>query len=259
MAMDVVAGTDPVRSRGWELQLARPRKHSLREYRVAVWPTDELAPVSSEVADRAQHVADVLAKVGATVSDRARPPFEAFGLTLKDTLDTYHSLLWGVLCMGLPDELYEATKAEVPTLARDDHSVRATSIRCASQDHRTWGFHNNRRFLIRQAWAAFFEQWDILVCPQMPTTAFPHDHGPYFDRTISFDGRTINNLDQINWAGLITVAHLPSTVFPTGPSIEGLPIGLQAVGREFDDYVTIDFCRLMAAEIGGFVAPPGYE
>ena len=60
------------------------------------------------------------------------------------------------------------------------------------------------------------------------------------------------------WAGTITVAHLPSTVFPTGPSRAGLPIGLQAVSAEFNDYITIDFARLMAQEIGGFQPPPNF-
>ena len=60
------------------------------------------------------------------------------------------------------------------------------------------------------------------------------------------------------WAGLMTVSYLPSTVFPTGPSLAGLPIGLQAVGAEYDDLITIDFTRLLAEEIGGFAPPPGY-
>ena len=60
------------------------------------------------------------------------------------------------------------------------------------------------------------------------------------------------------WAGIITVAHLPSTVFPTGLSRGGLPIGLQAVSAEYNDYITIDFARLMADEIGGFQPPPNF-
>ena len=46
---------------------------------------------------------------------------------------------------------------------------------------------------------------------------------------------------------------------PCGFTAAGLPIGLQAVGREFDDYLTMDFCRLLAQEIGGFVAPPDFS
>ena len=73
------------------------------------------------------------------------------------------------------------------------------------------------------------------------------------------DNEEQDYFQQLFLAGTITVAHLPSTVFPTGPSSAGLPIGLQAVGAEFNDYTCIDFARLLAEEIGGFVAPPGFD
>ena len=72
------------------------------------------------------------------------------------------------------------------------------------------------------------------------------------------DGVTQPYFQQLFWAGLTTVAYLPSTVFPTGSSAEGLPIGLQAVGSEYQDRTCIEFARLMAEETGGFVAPEGY-
>ena len=72
------------------------------------------------------------------------------------------------------------------------------------------------------------------------------------------DNELQDYFQQVFWSGMITVGHLPSTVFPTGPSSEGLPIGLQAAGAEFNDYITIDFTRLLARELGGFVAPPGF-
>ena len=78
-------------------------------------------------------------------------------------------------------------------------------------------------------------------------------------RTLTVDNEPQDYFQQIFWAGVITVAHLPSTVFPTGPSKEGLPIGLQAVGAEFHDYHTINFARQLADEIGGFVPPPGFD
>ena len=78
-------------------------------------------------------------------------------------------------------------------------------------------------------------------------------------RTLNVDNESQDYFQQIFWAGVITVAHLPSTVFPTGPSKVGLPIGLQAVGAEYNDFLTIDFTRQIAEEIGGFVPPPGFE
>jgi amidase len=41
-------------------------------------------------------------------------------------------------------------------------------------------------------------------------------------------------------------------------SSAGLPIGLQAVGGEYQDRTCIEFSRLMSEEFGGFVPPPGY-
>jgi Asp-tRNA(Asn)/Glu-tRNA(Gln) amidotransferase A subunit family amidase len=107
---------------------------------------------------------------------------------------------------------------------------------------------------------ALFGEWDILICPQMPTTAFPHDQSmPMTARTIRIDNADHPYFQQIYWAGLTTVAYLPSTVFPTGPSREGLPIGLQAVAAEFADHTCIDFARLLARETGGFVPPPEFS
>ena len=94
--------------------------------------------------------------------------------------------------------------------------------------------------------------------PISATTAFAHDHSPALQRTLKVNGEPQPYFDQVFWAGIATVAYLPSTVFPTGVSADGLPIGLQAIGAEFDDATTIEFARLMAREIGGFAAPPGY-
>ena len=85
---------------------------------------------------------------------------------------------------------------------------------------------------IRVAWRAFFEDWDILVCPQMATPAFEHDHSERFTRSLKVGTEDQPYFQQLFWSGLVIGAYLPSTVFPTGPSAEGLPIGVQAVGRE---------------------------
>jgi amidase len=253
LELGIVAGADPLNARGWKLDLPRPAKRSLAEYRVAVWPSDERAPVATEIADRAQQLADRLARLGATVSDTARP---AVDLDLSH--QTYLYMLNGVMAAGIPEEQFRATLAHVATLDPDDHSQQAVMARSAVQHHRDWlRFHNGRERL-RQAWRAFFDEWDILICPQMATPAFAHDHRPFEARTITVNNEVQPYFQQLFWAGTITVAYLPSTVFPTGPSRDGLPIGLQAVGAEYDDFVCIDFARLLAQEFGGFVPPPGY-
>ncbi|MCP5184235.1 MAG: amidase [Pseudomonadales bacterium] len=252
VALDVVAGARSTDRAGWRLHLPRPVKTSLAEYRVAIMPTHELAPVSAEMADRVQKIGETLARLGAKVSDKARPAVD-----LAAAFDTYNSLLWGVMAAGLSDEEKAENRRRRAAIGQPD-SIGDRLAHYSVQEHGEWLVHNNRRFHLRRAWEAFFADWDILICPQMPTDAFPHDHGDYLERTLMIDNTPTDYFQQIFWAGMITVAHLPSTVFPTGPSRAGLPIGLQAVSAEYNDHITIDFARLLAREIGGFTPPPAF-
>ncbi len=254
MAMDVIAGPDPLHAPGWKLDLPRPDKASLKDYRVALWPSEARAPVATEIADRVQAVGDLLAGHGATVSDTARPRVD---VATSHLIYTY--MLNGVMAAGMPDDAFAETAARVAALDPDDDSGEAMMARAAVQQHRDWVRYNNGRETLRLAWREFFRDWDILICPQMATTAFPHDHQPFEARTLSVDNEQQPYFQQVFWAGLVTVAYLPSTVFPTGPAQDGLPIGLQAVSAEFNDHTCIDFARLLGRELGGFAPPPGYS
>ncbi len=254
LSMDLVAGAGPLDAPGWKLDLPRPTKTKLSEYRVALWPTDDSAPVSRAMADRVQMVGDTLAKLGATVSDTARPDF-----TMEEAMRVYLYMLNGVMAASMPESHIEATQKVVDGLDPNDNSREAILARSTVQKHSEWLSENNTRDKLRFAWREFFGDWDILICPQVATTAFPHDHAPFSQRTLTVDNAEQPYFQQLFWAGVITGSYLPSTVFPTGPAEDGLPIGLQAVSAEYNDYITIDFARLMADEIGGFVPPPGFE
>jgi amidase len=254
LCMDLVAGANHLNAPGWQLHLPRPTKQSLADYRVAIWANDERAPVSQEISDRAQAVAERLAALGATVSDTARPEFD-----IDRGYTNYLYMLNGVMAARMPEDEFKATQQQVAALDPSDDSVEAQMARAAVQHHRIWLRGNHFREHLRMVWRAFFNDWDILICPQTATTAFPHDHSPMESRTLIVDNEAQDYFKQLFWAGIITGGYLPSTVFPTGPSPEGLPIGLQAVGAEFNDYQCIDFARLMADEFGGFQPPPGYE
>ncbi len=253
LAMGLLAGPEPLDRRGWQLHLPAPAKRSLAEFRVAIWPTDDAAPVAQEVADRVVALGEMLAKQGARVSDAARPEID-----VRRSHATYMRLLHPIMTAGLPRERFEQMRAAAAHLDPEDSSFEAQSARAAVASHRDWLSANNARERLRYAWRAFFEEWDILICPQTATPAFPHDHEPFETRTLAVDGEERPYFEQLFWAGLVTAPYLPSTVFPTGPSLDGLPIGLQAVGAEYDDLLTIEFARLVAREIGGFQAPPRY-
>lgn len=251
LALRVVAGKS-IWPSGWRLDLPAPTKTRLAEFRVAVWPSDDMAPVDDEIADRARLVAQALRDAGATVSEVARPDID-----LRHAHETYRNLSYSVAFASVPPEEYERNRRDAERYAPDDTSDRAVSARSMVLSHADWMRADARRGRLRLRWAEFFRAWDILICPQMAVPAFEHDHTtPIEQRTVLVNGEPQAYWTQAFWSGLVTAPYLPSTVFPTGLSRHGLPIGLQAVGGAYQDYRTIDFTRLLAEEIGGFQRPP---
>jgi amidase len=254
LALDVAAGPDRFRSPGWTLTLPPPKVRELQDLRVAIWPAEASMPTAGEISDRVQEVGEVLARTGAAVSDRARPE-----LLPRDSHNTYLSLLGASGLTNLPDDYYAMTQGWEADLDASDETPLAVLTRARVMDHRSWSDHNEARTGYRLNWRAFFEDWDVVICPVSATVAFEHDHRPKLDRILTVDGAQTTHYEHYFWVGLATVAYLPSTVFPTGLSDDGLPIGLQIIGPEYGDRTTIEIAKLISRELGGFRAPPGFS
>jgi amidase len=77
---------------------------------------------------------------------------------------------------------------------------------------------------------------------------------------LNVDGKNYPWMDTLRaWGGVATVPGLPATAAPIGLSQEGLPIGVQIIGPEFEDRTSIRFASLLAREFGGFIPPPGFS
>ena len=250
LALDVMAGPTDRESIGWRLNLAPAEVDSLKHLRVAIWPTDELAPVCHDIEKKVYEVAALLENAGATVSDTARPDFDA----LKSH-HTYLSLLQATMASGQPAERIAEIQAFVDQLDPADNSTEAVIARASVMSHREWIRHNFRREKFRRAWDEFFQEWDVLICPQQIVPAFPHDHSPFGQRTLNVDGEERPYGEGIFWSGLSNHVYLPSTAFPVGFASDGLPIGLQATCGPYRDYRCIEIARLITNELGGFVPP----
>jgi amidase len=253
LALDIVAGPDRFRSSGWKLVLPPPKARTLRDLRVAIWPKEDFVPTSAEISDRAQEVGEVLARAGAVVSDLARPE-----ISPRESHNTYLSLLASAGLVNLPDEYYSVTQRAAAELDANDESSLAVLARARVLDHRSWSDHDEARTNYRLGWRAFFNDWDVVICPISATTAYAHDHRPKHERVLAVDTARTSHYEHYFWVGLATVAYLPSTAFPCGLSRDGLPIGLQIIGPEYGDRTTIEVARLIAQELGGFQAPPGF-
>lgn len=254
LALDVVAGPDRFQSSGWRLALPPPRARTLRGLRVAIWPMEDSVPTSAEISDRVQEVGEVLARAGAIVSDLARPEIPP-----RESHHTYLSLLGSAGLFNFPDEYYSLGQRAAAELDAHDESPLAVLTRARVLDHRGWSDRDEARTNYRLRWRAFFNDWDVVICPISATTAYNHDHRPKHERVVAVDTARTSHYEHYFWVGLATVAYLPSTAFPCGLSRDGLPIGLQIIGPEYGDRTTIEVARLIAQELGGFQAPLGFR
>ena len=77
---------------------------------------------------------------------------------------------------------------------------------------------------------------------------FPHmQAGERWERMMSVNGTPQPSTTQMFWAGYSGMCFLPSTVAPVGLTKEGLPVGVQIVGPQYGDLLTIRFAQLINA------------
>jgi amidase len=254
VALAAMAGPDPIDGAGWRLELPKPRHERLADFRVAVLLSVPHAEVDRAVQDGIQSVADRLAKAGAKVSDSARPAL--------DTLEVdrlFRRLLMAAMSGRLPDDAFRANLEKVAALDPSDMSGAAQSLRAATLHHRDWLVGNEARHRMRLAWAEFFRDWDVLLCPPVTTTAFPHNHeGDPFSRSLTINGKARPMGEQLFWAGYAGLFYLPATVAPATLSPAGLPSGVQIIGPQYGDYTCLRLARLLEREHRAFVPPPGF-
>ncbi|MET7700738.1 amidase [Streptomyces sp. NPDC005485] len=252
LLLDVMAGPDPLTfGVAHNVKLPPPRHERLGDFRVLVLEEHPFIPTGSAVRAGVNRVAGALAAGGARV-ERHSPllpdPSEAATL--------YTQLLFSSTVARFPVEAYEQLQIHAAGLSTEDRSLDAARLRGMVFSHRDWIEANSRRELHRHGWRQLFAEFDAVVCPITPTPAFPHDHNPDpLGRRLDIDGVGYPYFDQLVWAGVATMPGLPATAVPTGPSPEGLPVGVQLIGPMFEDRTPLRLAELLEQEIGGFQMP----
>jgi amidase len=255
IALAAMAGPDAIDGAGYRLTLAPSRKTKLREFKVAVMRDDRNAEVDAKVQQRIDALVTFLKKQRVKVSEEARPDIET-----DHAQRVYIALLRGATSGRQSDQDFANNMKLARELPRDDESYRARMARANVMSHREWLGYNEERHRMRLKWAAFFEDYDLLLCPAASTTALPHDQkGERWQRTIPVNGKQVPTTDQLFWAGYSGVAFLPSTVAPIGLAADRLPVGIQIVGPQYGDRTCIAFAQLLEREFQAFAPPPGYE
>ncbi len=175
-----------------------------------------------------------------TVLERTLPVFEALGCSVTRTapdLDGADNVFrtlraWMFLARGRAD--YEQHRARMKdTLAWNIEQGMALTASDVAQAE------IERSALIARC-ATFFEDHDFLLCAAAQVPPFPIEQ----EWVTHINGVAMETyLDWMSVCCAITVTGLPAISVPAGFTDDGLPIGLQIVGRRWDDAGVLALAR----------------
>jgi amidase len=256
LLLDVIAGPDPLEAgKAYRLALPPSRHNELKSFRVLLIDTDPVMPTNTAVRGAIEKLAGQLGSAGVAVT-RESPLLPDFAASSR----LYMRLLMSFLAGSFQPEAYAGVQAAVAKLSPDDVSLPAERLRGIALSHRDWVFADGGRARLRAQWRELFRNFDAVICPIMPTPAYPHDHSlDQETRRIDIDGKDYVYPDQLAWPGIATLPGLPSTAIPLGLSPEGLPVGVQIVGPWLEDRTPLKLAELIEREFGGFVPPPMFD
>jgi amidase len=251
LAMSLMAGPDP----GFPdappvpFELQPPREAA--SLRVAWADAFGGYPVSGETADAVRQVAARLEAAGARV-ERAAP----VGVDPVDALTTWGEINGFETSIALP--AYARVPMRYGAFAHFGAGpwTRGLMRGMALDPHRY--FHAlTRRDAHSGAMEGFLSGYDAWICPVAAVPAITHRRT---GAPVMVDGRrTSYSMALGPWCCLTAMTGNPVVILPAARSAEGLPIGIQVVGRRWDDAGVLAVARAIERLTGGFEPPPGLE
>jgi amidase len=198
----------------------------LNRLRIAFAPTFPGFPVAAEMREAVEEFAERLSAQGAVVEEAALPQ-----------VDFQQELASAGALIGMMMGAFQPEEQERPTTLA--HYLEALDIRERSI----------------AAWEQFFEKWDVLLCPPSMMTAFPHCEP---GAPLSVDGQEVSYWMVSAHSTVFNYTGHPAVVLPYKLDRDGLPLGIQMVGKRWSESRLLAMAKVLSEVTGAFQRPPGY-
>ncbi len=107
------------------------------------------------------------------------------------------------------------------------------------------------RDLLKTRFLHQMERHAIWLCPVAPMPAFRHG-----EREWTIEGTRVHYLDAWRYTAWFNLLQNPGVSVPVTSSAEGLPIGVQVVGRPWEELTALAVARVIEQSRGAWQAPP---
>jgi amidase len=218
---------------------------ALRGLQVAWYADDGIAPVTDQTRNAVAAAAKALGDADLEVSE-AKPPGISRGTSL-----------WIDLFSGaVTEQLREFYRGR-----EDEAGPQVSPYLCDREDEANLEGKINKAervaaaVLEREQWREDLLQWmettPLILAPVGATPAF--EHGA---QRVEVNGQSISVFRAFGYSQTFNVFGLPSVVVPAGRTAEGLPIGVQIVGRPFEEQTVLAAAAVIEEALGGWQLCP---
>jgi Asp-tRNA(Asn)/Glu-tRNA(Gln) amidotransferase A subunit family amidase len=243
LMLNILAGFDPSDPMSVPLPFRahRSSKEKNERWRRVMWYTDDgISPVTEATRRTVERAARALAGLGYEVEER-RPR------GLEHAFDLWFVWLGFAGVSGLL-KLYEGKEELMgPLMQALGHITGKQSI-TLEQYMEAW----QERDKLRASVVNEMMESPIILAPVVATPAFEHTHEGGFE----IEGQQVEYLKAFSYSQAYNLLGFPVVVVPCGRSPEGLPIGVQVVGRPYEEEDVLVTAALLEEALGGYERPP---
>jgi Asp-tRNA(Asn)/Glu-tRNA(Gln) amidotransferase A subunit family amidase len=209
------------------------------EIGVGFFEDDGRTPVTPETRAAVNSAAELLSKVGYRV-DQFRP----------EGLEESRQLWWklfGIAGGMILGPMLRGHEADLSPILREFLSwAGAEPPHTGDSLLATWlGRDEVRERLLLQ-----MRKYPVLLCPVAAIPAFRHG-----EREWQVQGQNVKYLDAWSYCEWFNLLGFPAVVVPMGRSLEGLPIGVQIVGRPWEEELVLSVAARLDEARGGWEGP----
>jgi Asp-tRNA(Asn)/Glu-tRNA(Gln) amidotransferase A subunit family amidase len=236
---EVIAGEDLADPASAPVPLRHPTESEVEKLHIAYFEDDGVTPVTEETAAAVRDAAAALRYQGFTVTEW-RPR----------NLERVWQLWWNLFGRGVQMAFAPTVEGRESELSPVYTAFRAT----VSDQPPLTGQELMNTLLGRDALRAMLlekmNEFPILLCPACAIPAFRHR-----ERTFTVRGREVEYLKAMSYSQWFNILGNPAAVVPFRHSPEGLPIGVQIVGRPWREEEVLAIASALESASGGFKPP----
>ena len=239
LLFDALSGQDPIDPSSPPVPLRQPSYDDVKRFTIGYFEDDGLVPVTPETRHAVQAAAQALREAGLDVR-----PFRPMALEQARRLWE----LFFVRCGAMFEEpLVRGHEDQLSPVFRDFLArANAAPALTAEELLTAWAEAD----IIRHKLFVQMQEFPLLLCPVSSVPAFRHD-----ERSWTIDGQQVEYLDAMRYTQWWNLLAAPAAVVPVGRSPQGLPIGVQLVGRPFEDEVVLKVASVID-DAFGYLPPP---